>query len=284
LRDSKRLLLVIMGALTLLLALISALPRLALQPARSLPGGIQIPDWDLAGHLYTWIILSMIIYTLGFLYLVRRRVTLTLVGLIFLGFFFLFLIWLYREEPLPPQEPPELELVTELTRELEPEEELLPEEIEWDEVEPFTPPPLWVVMLASFGVVLVLLTAVAGLGYYLWFNLRPTDPPLVELGREAQSAVDSLRRGGRLYDVVIRCYHEMSHVLSESRGINRSEVMTPREFENYLAAMGLPQEPISGLTRLFEEVRYGTKESGPLEEERALASLTAIVEACERVS
>jgi hypothetical protein len=76
----------------------------------------------------------------------------------------------------------------------------------------------------------------------------------------------------------------MSHVLSESRGINRSEVMTPREFENYLAAMGLPQEPISGLTRLFEEVRYGTKESGPLEEERALASLTAIVEACERVS
>jgi hypothetical protein len=284
LSKSSRLLFLILGALALILVLISALPGLALQPGRSLPTNVLVPNPRLIDYLYPWIIFSLIVYTLGLLYFLRRRLTVVLVGLALPASVLLCVMWLAAGPPSPPSEPVTATPAPTAIMEVEAVEELPPEEIVWEEVEPFTPPSGWVVLAASFGVALLLVTAVAGLGYYLWLNFRPLDPPLVELAREAQSAVDSLRSGGRLYDIVIRCYHEMSRTLSESRGIKRQDAMTPREFESYLAAMGLPQEPIRGLTRLFEEARYGAKEPGPEEEEQAIASLTAIVEACEGVS
>jgi hypothetical protein len=73
----------------------------------------------------------------------------------------------------------------------------------------------------------------------------------------------------------------MSAVINQQRGIQRSQAMTPHEFEEYLATNGLPGAPVHQLTHLFEEVRYGDITAGSAEEQVALNSLTAIIEACE---
>jgi len=140
-------------------------------------------------------------------------------------------------------------------------------------------PSQWLVLVASLGVALLLTVLVAGIAWSVWRRRRPRHP-LERLAQEAQNALDALWAGGDLKNVVIRCYLEMNRVVSEQRGIRRDEAMTPREFENYLQEKGLPGEPVRQLTRLFEEVRYGTLIPGENEKRQAVASLTAIVEVC----
>jgi hypothetical protein len=288
LSKSNWLLVLIVGSLALLLVLISALPGLELKPNVS---GYVIPAIvdDLAGdflHLYPCLIFTVVVCTLGALYFLRGRATATLLmGMAFLALIFLLFFWIYSDEQALPTTTPVVTAPEPFaTREME-SEEPLPEEEVWEEVDPFTPPSPWVILAASFGVALMLVTLMASVSWYLWLSRRPVAPPTgalaEELAREAQSAVDALRSGAAFQDVVIRCYWDMSQVLSESRGIERKEVMTSGEFESYLVAMGLPQEPVSSLTRLFEEVRYGTKQPDSEEGERAIASLTAIIQACE---
>ena len=69
-----------------------------------------------------------------------------------------------------------------------------------------------------------------------------------------------------------------------ARGIRRQEAVTPSEFEKQLEDAGLPREPVADLTRLFEEVRYGSKILGEWEGRRAIACLTAIADACRNLS
>ena len=77
----------------------------------------------------------------------------------------------------------------------------------------------------------------------------------------------------------MRCYWEMSQILSKERNLHRPRGMTVREFEQYLADYGLRTEHIQQLSRLFERVRYGRKSPGPREEQEAMACLKAIVKA-----
>jgi hypothetical protein len=72
----------------------------------------------------------------------------------------------------------------------------------------------------------------------------------------------------------------MTRVLITQKGIAREAAMTPREFETALAETGLPRESVRRLTRLFEDVRYGTMMPGRREELVAVDCLTDIVEAC----
>ena len=105
--------------------------------------------------------------------------------------------------------------------------------------------------------------------------------PLLELANQAQAAIDKLEAGGDLKNIVLRCYYEMTKILLEKRSIKREKSMTPREFEMELIAHGLPMESVQMLTRLFEEVRYGSGVPGKREEWMATSSLTAIIEACQ---
>jgi hypothetical protein len=141
-------------------------------------------------------------------------------------------------------------------------------------------PSQWLVLVASLGVALLLTVLVVGIAWAVWRRHRRPQHPLERLAQEAQNALDALWAGGDLKNVVIRCYLEMSRVVSEQRGIRRDLAMTPREFEHYLEDKGLPGEPVRQLTRLFEEVRYGTLIPGENEKRQAVASLTAIVEVC----
>ncbi len=140
--------------------------------------------------------------------------------------------------------------------------------------------PPWLVFVATLGVA-ILITAIVGGGIWLLMNRRrPAPTPLEQLAQEADSALKVIRSGGDLRNTVLRCYAEMSRVLREQRGIERKEAMTPREFEQYLAETGIPAPYVRQLTRLFEDVRYGSKSLGEQEERQAVLCLTAIVDTC----
>ena len=119
---------------------------------------------------------------------------------------------------------------------------------------------------------------------YLWRRLRNLSCPLELVAQEAQKTIDEIRSGADLKEGVIRCYYEMARVLSEERGIKRRQAMTTREFEKQLEEAGLTSGHVSRLTRLFEQVRYGSKHLGDREEREALDCLTAIVEASKESS
>lgn len=165
-----------------------------------------------------------------------------------------------------------------------------PEEIPAEEVpeslgemlppETFTAPEDWVIGTVSLGVAILLLAAIGWGIWKLWHQPRE-EAPLPLLAREAENALTSLYAGGTLRDVIIRCYDEMEQVVARSRGLHRQGTMTAREFETQLLKLGLPQEPVADLIALFEAARYGRRTPGTIEQERAIASLRAIIAACE---
>jgi hypothetical protein len=138
-----------------------------------------------------------------------------------------------------------------------------------------TNPPEWFIVAVNIVLVLLLLSVL----WFVWRLLRR--PPDVQtlLVREMENTLLDLEAGDDLKDTVLRCYARMSRVLRESRNIRREKAMTPREFERYLAEIGLRDMHIKRLTRLFEGVRYGAKSSVGRAEREAVACLTAIVQA-----
>lgn len=141
--------------------------------------------------------------------------------------------------------------------------------------------PDWLVLAISVVVGLFLGAIVAAVIYLAWRRSRKQSTAMQELAAGAQNAVQALQAGAELKDVVLRCYRDMSSVLQKERGIHRQAAMTAREFESSLHDLGVPDEPVQQLTRLFEQVRYGHEPIGAAEEQQALASLIAIVAACE---
>jgi hypothetical protein len=141
-------------------------------------------------------------------------------------------------------------------------------------------PPQWLTLVTSLGLAVLIAALLVGALWLVWRGRRRPASSLKQLAQEAQEALDALLAGADLRNTIMRCYFEMARVLSEQRGIRRQKDMTPREFERRLEKAGLPGEPVQRLTRLFEQVRYGTKVPNEREEGQAIACLTAIVEAC----
>jgi hypothetical protein len=127
-------------------------------------------------------------------------------------------------------------------------------------------------------ITIILLAACAATVIVLFRRLRQREPaPLDRLVEEAQGALKELRSGADLRDTISRCYAEMMRVISEQQGVNRDPSLTPREFEQRLAAVGLGDMHIRRLTRLFERVRYSPHPPGPPEEHEAEECLAAII-------
>jgi hypothetical protein len=141
-------------------------------------------------------------------------------------------------------------------------------------------PPSWLTLVVTLGISLLV---VAAIFVVLRFAQRGAVTPassLDTLANEARTALESLYTGGDLKLAIIHCYQEMSRVVKEEKKITRGTAMTPREFEEYLISNKLPPESIRKLTRLFEQVRYGSLPVGAQEEKTAVACLTEIVNAC----
>jgi hypothetical protein len=141
--------------------------------------------------------------------------------------------------------------------------------------------PEWMVLAASVAVALLLGGVVLGVAWVLWRRAHPLEPDAPDaLAEQALDALDALRAGGDLQETVLRCYREMSQVVRQERGLQRSADMTPREFEQALQSRGMPGDAVRQLTRLFEQARYGHQRLGIDAEQQAIASLDAIVVAC----
>jgi len=135
-------------------------------------------------------------------------------------------------------------------------------------------PPQWLVIMTTLTIV----TAILGVVWMWWQrrqkNIQHDTTEL--LAREAQQAARTLEAGSDLKDTVLRCYRDMSQVLSDSQNIRRQKAMTPREFERRLAEVGLGDNHIQRLTRLFESVRYGGNTATEREKREAVDCLNAI--------
>ena len=142
-----------------------------------------------------------------------------------------------------------------------------------------TAPPPWFVFAASLGLAVLLAALLVGVVRLVARRGRPPVSPLEQIAQDAQGAVTALQAGADLRNTVIRCYCEMCSTLTQQRGIRRQRAMTPREFGDRLTGVGLPAGYVAQITRLFEEVRYGTKIPGQHEERQAILCLRAIVEA-----
>lgn len=145
-------------------------------------------------------------------------------------------------------------------------------------------PPWWIAWAMAIGLALFVSAVLVTTGWLIWRSRVQPPDSLQQLAREAQGALEALKGGADLKDTVIRCYFEMNRVLNEERGVRRERAMTPREFEVRLGELGLPEQPVVQLTRLFESARYGTTVTGEREADRAVASLSAIVDACRSIA
>lgn len=148
----------------------------------------------------------------------------------------------------------------------------------------YTPPDPVVTNLITTLIAVLIALAVIGVVWALVrrSRLQRQAEPLRRIEKEAQSALDDIQAGGDLRDAIIRAYMQMMQAVSQYRNIQRDQHVTPHEFERSLTERGLPRQPVHQLTELFEQVRYGGARPGWAEERAAVASLSAIVSACQR--
>lgn len=131
------------------------------------------------------------------------------------------------------------------------------------------PSLLWLV-----GIGLLIITVLVAM--WMFTPVRQAGPPDL-LGLEAERARQALISGVDLKDVIINCYRQMSLTMKQDQGIEREEFMTTGEFETVMKSVGVPQEPIHLLTRLFEAVRYGHWQPDAVDEQQAIQCLEAIM-------
>ena len=114
----------------------------------------------------------------------------------------------------------------------------------------------------------------------IWLIRRP--PKYAQHGDslklEAERALQALRTGSHLNSVIVGCYIQMSQALQKEQEIELEQTMTAREFEHLLEARGIPYAPVHQLTQLFEAARYGYRQPGPGDEQKAFECLNAIVQ------
>ncbi len=109
---------------------------------------------------------------------------------------------------------------------------------------------------------------------------RENDDESVE--RAARAAVAQAQSGGDVLATVVRCYRDMLAVYRRTRYAGRAHTLTPRELSARLVEAGVPPVDADGLTRLFEQARYGEITLTPDEEARAVVHLRVIADALER--
>lgn len=148
----------------------------------------------------------------------------------------------------------------------------------------FSPPDIPPALTYLVSVAVILSTM--GLLWFFGrgFTARRTRPgrdlSLEDIAAAARSSLRDLSTGLDWQDSIIRCYENMTEVVSRRRGFNRDPHLTPSEFAAHLEQSGLPAEAVRRLTRLFESVRYGARTSGPRESVEAADCLRAVLHYC----
>ncbi len=126
------------------------------------------------------------------------------------------------------------------------------------------------VLLALFTMSVVIFVA-----WRLW-RARTRPISIGELADLTRRYAQELRYGAPVQETILRCYHEMCQLLSERFHLEISRAMTAREFERRLAQIGVLEEHIVRLSRLFEWARYSPARPTPEQEREALQLLDEI--------
>lgn len=140
--------------------------------------------------------------------------------------------------------------------------------------ETYTPPAAngWLGYLVGFATLVIIL--VVG---YLWWDKKHSKEE--DLEHITLRAIREISAGRQWEDAVIECYAHMNASVSRQRNLDRQGAMTPAEFSQVLVANGLPIEPVTKLTHLFEQARYGTRVSEKSEARDAIRCLSTINQA-----
>jgi len=279
------LLLFFAGILVMILA--TALPNLSLSPRQSFTlepsqsTGFQTSGIFADGRLLIWLfrgalailLIAFIIYVVYSLMTPEGRKRL-IANLIMLTL--LLIVSDYLRNALPPPAEQEGQPM-----EMAPMAEQMGEGIPPSVFSPN--PPEWLTITVILAISLFLFVILA-ITFWYWRQRRAMPKSSLEqLAEEAQNAIESLNSGGDFKTTIIHCYQEMTRVIKAEKGIARETTMTPREFESQLVGRGFPPEATRTLTRLFEQVRYGSKQADPREETLAVNCLTDIVDACRAI-
>jgi len=140
-----------------------------------------------------------------------------------------------------------------------------------------TSPPL------LFGVAIVaLLVVLAGsvlwsrndreLSDYLDLESQTRTGPQRTIGRAAGDAAREIEDDADLENAVYEAWAEMASALH----VDHPDTSTTKEFAAAARAAGIEADDVDELTRLFEEVRYGTARPTPVREQRAVDALRRI--------
>jgi hypothetical protein len=277
--NAKRKTLILLGLMMIITVIIAAsLSQLELQPGMPLPrlenNQVALPPIEEEPLVAISIneffkVLFILILAASLLYLMYRMIRGTswknlgtyiqpimVIGLIAAAIIFLFMLLPKTQGDLPM----EMHLPTET---------------------PLVTSPLGsvpVVLLWLVGIGLLVSSILLGIWIFAPSSRRETAIDLV--GLEAERAWQALITGLDLKDVIVKCYRQMSLALEHEQGIERKDFMTTREFEYLLETAGVPHDPIHQLTRLFEAVRYGNWQPNPVDEQKAIHCLQAIMLYC----
>ncbi len=143
---------------------------------------------------------------------------------------------------------------------------------------PLGRPPVGLIWFVAMGFVLIVGWIIARV--FKWQGQSPhTEAALLQ---QAKNAMEALRGGRDLKNVIVDCYLQMMNILREEHGIERNSDMTTREFQDWLELKGWPSIPVQELTSLFERVRYGKQHLSESDEKIAHNSLSEIVRFAER--
>ncbi len=265
--------LLIAGILTVLIA--AGLPQLKLQPGVPMPGTTaeggaspipkeQAPVVSVSTLFKTILAVVLTLGGLYLAYLLLRKASLKQILLRFLYFAIIVTIGCFA-----------LILLGDINISFQGGQgEILPP-IVADVGPPLSPVPsnlMWLVWVILGAFIFLL---VAWLVFWALKWRRKTDD---SLGREAAWALKALKEHQDFKNVIMECYWQMSQALLHEQGIVLEETMTAREFENLAEVRGIPHTPVHQLTQLFEVVRYGFRQPGPEEEQKAVECLEAIVQ------
>lgn len=126
---------------------------------------------------------------------------------------------------------------------------------------PVVEPTNWQVIIIALGssLLLTLFAVIFFVRIYPLIRSRSVDREnlLSQLGRSAGLAAHRIVSGDDPHAAIIRCYQEMTQIISKSEQVPNHSYLTPREFAFRLRQRGMKDEYVDRLTAIFEAVRYG---------------------------
>lgn len=146
------------------------------------------------------------------------------------------------------------------------------------EIPPASASNWFVILIAAVSSIIV-----AGLALLFYVNIYPAmrkhrateELILDELGKQAGQAIRRILDGDDPRAAILRCYKEMSTILSRAERLPNFSYFTPREFASHLRLRGMKDEHVDRLTAIFETVRYGGRSGSGFADE-AIACLQSI--------